>query len=117
MRRLAVVLGLALALWLMLTRLPLEGAAAYITSAIWGIVLGASLKRWTAGLALVIVAIVGDLLALVLGWFVYLGDSWFIPAVVAGVSGALGGMLSWFIATRVTSSGDLPLGRKSSSSS
>ncbi len=89
--------AIAFVAWLVLSRLPLSGAALFAVAAAWGFVFGIVAGTWSAGAALLIAAILADLLAVGLGWFAYLGDFWFIPPLVGGLAGTLGGSASLFM--------------------
>lgn len=97
MNRWPLVIAMALLAWLALSRLPLDGVSVFAVAAAWGLIFGAALRNWWAGVALLIAAIVGDLLAVALGWFTYLGDFWFLPPIVGGIAGEAGGVMSWLV--------------------
>jgi hypothetical protein len=88
-----VSLPLAVLAWLLLTRLPVDGAAVLGLAAAWGVVFGTVIRRWVAGPLLFAAAVAGDIFALVLGWFLFLTDFWFVPPLVGAVAGMLAGLL------------------------
>ena len=84
--------------WLGLSRLSLEGAPVLAASAVWGVVFGALFRHWLAGVPMLVAACLADVVALFLGWFLYLGDGWFILPVIGGVAATVGGAL-WQLAS------------------
>jgi hypothetical protein len=103
----SIVLVLAVPAWLLIMRLPVDGLALFAVVAAWGILFGALIRHWAAGPALLAAALLGDFLAMQLGWFLFLADFWFAPAVTAGLAGLLGGALfqmrPWATVRRVSS--------------
>jgi hypothetical protein len=92
--KLYISLPLAALAWLLITRVPVDGAAVLAVAAAWGAAYGFATRHWSAGPLAFAAAIVGDGLALLLGWFLFLTDFWIIPPLVGGLAGLISGVLA-----------------------
>jgi hypothetical protein len=101
--RTVVMLIVAAATWLALTRLPVDGALLFLIVGLWGLLFGAALRHWLAGPVLLATAVLVDLVALAIGGFSFLADFWFIPPMVGALAGLLGGALAQTRAAPATS--------------